>query len=268
LEIIMKKKDLRKRINLKTYAHLPVAQRVWLGETAYVQDFHRSITAMFEPVEGGAATVMCLKTDALKADFLSENLYPESPGAYGNSHACRTFVAMGLRAIKGIRGTRQNRPMKNLSVCAERASAAAYQVIRASGASRTPSNAQPIIRCVPGEAPRVYERDKGGLICISVNWVSSVGNEGIGVLEWGASDRVLVAKAKPNPSVFLAEMGIKCFEVMGMRLGIKAYEVNGYAFTMVINEKRHSIFHENFKRGVTAMQNLIAAEFDAAMKVW
>jgi hypothetical protein len=264
----MKRKDLKKRIDLKAYAHLPKEQRVWLDGHAYIQDFNRSIKAMFAPIDGGHATIMSFETDALRAAYLGKNMYPESPGQYGNSEAYRSFVAIGTRTIQGIRGTRKNWSLKTLSVCATHARRAAESATsRAQG--NTVSNAVPTIRCMPSEAPRVVTREKGGLVYISVNWVRSVGNEGIGVLEHGTRnpDKILVVKAKHNPSVFLAEMGVKCFEVQGMRLGIKAYEVNGYAFTMVINDKRHSIFHENFQRGVTQMQNLIAEAFSEAMEV-
>jgi hypothetical protein len=110
----------------------------------------------------------------------------------------------------------------------------------------------PSIRCRPTRSASVAGSDDGGSVWLSPNWGRSVHEQGIAVCEW-LSDHVLVVKAKRKPSAFLADMGVQCYEVVGLRLGQKAYRVEGYAFQAKLGDDDV----EDFRRGVAQMEKRI-----------
>lgn len=119
----------------------------------------------------------------------------------------------------------------------------------------------PSIRCLPERPASVTDSDDGGYVWLSPNWGRSVHEQGIAVCEW-LSDHVLVVKAKRKPSAFLADMGVKCYEVVGLRIGQKAYRVEGYAFQAKLGDDDVAIFHEDFRRGVAQMEKRIVEATD------
>lgn len=261
----MKRKDLKKRLNLNAYAHLPRAQREWLAGTAFIQDFNRNMRSMIEPLKVGLYVMRHVRhTD--RHDAIT-GMYRGHPLSDGLARPVSQYITSALSTVHEIRSNREHREKVDLSTKAAEARMAASAEARKAQGTKSPNKARPDIGCRINRPPSVVSTDNGGVVNVSINWIRSVKKEGIGVLDWNADDKVLVVSAKHNPSFFLAEMGVKCFEVVGMRLGIKAYKVEGYAFTTVINDKRHSIFSQEFRRGVTAMENLIAEAFSEAMKV-
>ena len=261
----MKRKDLKKRLDLKAYDHLPQEQRKWLMETAFIQDFNRNMRSMVSPMEGGACVMRHVRhTD--RHDAIT-GMYRGHPLSDGLARPVSQYITGALSSVHDIRQGRKHREKSDISTKATEARIAAISAARGAQGTSSPDRARPDIGCRVNRTPSVVSTDKGGVANVSINWIRSVKKEGIGVLDWNANDKVLVVSARHNPSFFLAEMGVKCFEVVGMRLGIKAYKVEGYAFTTVINDKRHSIFSQEFRRGVTTIENLIAEAFSAAMKV-
>lgn len=114
----------------------------------------------------------------------------------------------------------------------------------------------PSIRCKPARPAAAVGSNDGGSVWLSPNWGLSVHEQGIAVCEW-LGDHVLVIKARRKPSAFLADMGVKCYEVVGLRIGQKAYRVDGYAFQAKLGDDDVAIFHEDFRRGVAQIEKRI-----------
>lgn len=170
--------------------------------------------------------------------------------------------ATGYR-IREMRAQRRPMTMPSLRDITDGYCAAAMRAV-AKVVPKMNSKNTPSIRCVPSRSAAVIDTSDGGSVSLSPNWGRSVYSQDIAVCEW-LNDHVLVVQARPKSSAFLADMGVRCFSVMGMRIGQKAYRVDGYAFQTNLGGESVAIFHEDFRRGVAQVEKRI---IEAAEKVF
>lgn len=104
--------------------------------------------------------------------------------------------------------------------------------------------------------PRAYLR-------LPIHWTRTVHSQGIAVCDWiigKEGSKVFVVRARAKTSAFLADMGLRYYEVDGLRLGRADKFVTGYAF---MGAGCKAVFSPTFRAGV---EHIKARAAEAALK--
>lgn len=176
------------------------------------------------------------------------------------------FMNAELTEIRRERVRVRKRPQEGLLPKLEHAQSIARMRLSAVYNSKTPQNAKLSLYCEKNKPPKLTSERDGGMAYISANWLRSVDAHGIAVANWNSSDKVFVLSAARKSSAFLADMGVTVFDVIGVRLGRNAYQVEGNVFTFTAADVQHVIFNDNFRRGVAAVESIIEEEFSKVME--
>lgn len=111
----------------------------------------------------------------------------------------------------------------------------------------------PSITCVLGVQSAIHDGSGVGSVHLPIHWHKTVLAHDLAVCDWGVN-LVLVVRARPQPSVFLADMGVSYFEVDGLCMGTTAKAVTGYAFRGV---GYRPVFSQSFQTGVRAIKERV-----------
>lgn len=213
-------------------------------------------------VEGQSGSNMKMLMGAKASDILTASAcFFGRTDKWSDAQPIRDFIKDTRSIIKSVRLTMRPDKYHPVATSMRQAEAKANVAVRAHMNPKSPTKAYPSIRCQHNRKPAVIEDDNGGVAVLSVNWMRSVHRNGIAICDIGNGDKALLVRAKHYPSVFLAEMGVTCFEAEGMRLGVKARRVEGYAFHVKLAEKDHAVLNPNFNRGVAMIKTIIDEAF-------